>query len=164
MIYFSFFEIINSVIMAVAYGLFFPFIPSLLLLVEAFTSSCFDILRSIGQGKKNRYKFKLKKEHPKKTFVVLNIVLFFLGFILLSYIALDGVIRIYLLIIVFASFYLSKIHIFCYFEKLLEAFVTFIIHVFSAFFEVISYPPRKVFSILRKIIKKRDLLSPKIKK
>ena len=73
-------------------------------------------------------------------FTIFSILLFALGFSVLSYISLDGQIRIYMLILSSAVFYLSKITFLDIFARLILAVFKWILSLLSIVLRVLVYP------------------------
>ncbi len=121
MIYFTAGEIFRSLIYGAIYGVLCAL---LCFFIRAFRLILKDVVACVRQiffWKKISDKIILDGSFdnisPSSAGVIVEIVSFTLGFILLSYIALDGLIRVYLLITVSASFYLSKMAIFGVFKR-----------------------------------------------
>lgn len=141
-------EIFLSIIYAVLYGGFFAFGYSVLLTVNSLIKSSSDIMLGILRFDKifplPRYKSLLNSQKHGPIIAFLSIVFFSVGFVLLSYLSLDGIIRLYMLVLSFASFYLLKITIFDFLRRL----TTFI---FDYMIMVCALPVRFVVLLLKKL-------------
>lgn len=122
MISFNIYEILLSIGYAAGYGVAYSAIFSLFLLLRAMIISLAEIMVTIFKFEKifplPCFKNLIKPCNRGAVFTFLSVVIFTLGFITISYFALDGVIRIYMLIFAFASFYLSKFALFDFLNKL----------------------------------------------
>lgn len=118
MITFSIREIIFSALSAVIFGVVFSaFVCTLDMLIGVASSLPEFLIASVRFDKvfpPARLSVSARKRSVGPIYLFFCILIFALGFSLLSYISLDGEIRIYMLILSFASFYLSKIS-FCNF-------------------------------------------------
>ena len=105
-------EMFSSVIFALAYGAIFAIFLSFIVILKQSISLMLDMLKTTLDFEKifPLPSFgKMKINHKSNTFIsVVSIFLFAVGFSLLSYLSLDGQIRLYMLVLSFASFYLSK--------------------------------------------------------
>ena len=81
---------------------------------------------------------------------ILSIALYWLGFCLLSYLALDGELRLYMLVLSFASFYLSNFAFSAFFTKLFLYFSRVFLIVLSLVFRMIFAPIKAFCSALKK--------------
>lgn len=88
--------------------------------------------------------------------ILLYVLIFGIGFSLTSYIALDGEIRLYMLIFSFASLYLSNIVFFNFLKKLLS-------YIYSLLLRALCIPIRIICAGI-KLLKRRIILSLKINK
>ena len=101
MIYFTAYEIIRSVLSALLYGLLFAFFVCFVeLCLGVSRNGVKSLFNSLVLGKIIKRNNLLGEEKKTGAFLTfLFIILFSLGFILLSYLVLDGAIRFYTLII-----------------------------------------------------------------
>ena len=116
MIYFTSREIFESILGAIIFGLM---------------CSMLDCIRSI-------FCTACHKASSALTFI--EIIFFGIGFILLSYAFLDGEVRGYMAIIVFASFYLSKMTFLCVFEKILVKLFSLLLIFIKNLGKILSIP------------------------
>ena len=157
--YFSLREILYSLLYAIIYGA----VSALIFCV--FRSAriiLYDIRKSVGllikYDKIYQVRFtedpgKSREMHPTELF--LSIVFLFVVYILLSYHALDGVIRLYMLITFFASFYLSKIVISAFLDKIVGRIVRLIFSLFIVAFRFATFPAcRLLLKLKGKFVKK----------
>ena len=116
MIAFTLGEILSSLIYAAIYGAVFSAVYSgIKLLCDTVLSIpglignifVYESIFHLPNFRKNIVRRKIGS-----IFTLLLIILFTLGFVLISYLTLDGVIRLYVLFVAFASFYLSNF-VFC---------------------------------------------------
>ncbi len=153
MIGFNIGEIFNSVIYAFAFGVIFSVAFSLCRLVRGMLASILDVTSEFIKFSKIFPLPNFKKFiNPKKNgavFSFLSIIFFTLGFILISYLSLDGTIRIYMLIVSFASFYLSNFT-FC---EILSKILLCILNLFLKFLCLIF---RIIASPIKMILKRRN--------
>lgn len=158
MIAFTTGEILLSVIYALIFGAGFAVLTSAvdMLLGVALTLPtfarevfCFDRILpppKLSQAGTGRKKGAL--------YIFLCVILFAIGFSLLSYVSLDGQIRIYMLALAFASFYLSK-SVFCDFlTKLFLSLFKLILSGLTVVLRLIISP----FFIILKAVKKADTI------
>lgn len=113
MITFSIRELLSSALFAVIFGVgFSAFVCTLDILIGAASTLPEFLIASVRFDKvfpPARLSVSARNRGGGPIYIFLCILIFALGFSLLSYISLDGEIRIYMLILAFASFYLSKI-------------------------------------------------------
>lgn len=150
MMTFSFAEILRSVFYAIIYGCIFEFCVLVIKLIKGVIEVAGESFQSIIHFKKLMPLpsfSEIKTTDNLGPFLSAALILSFsLGFSLLSYIALDGEIRIYLLLISFASFYLSKFVFFVFLNKLLIRIFRFIFIIFSLAIRLIILPFKTMFS------------------
>ena len=112
MMTFSAGEIFSSVVYALIYGIAFAMMLSAIKAIKEGVSSSFEYLKKVSSNDNIFSLPRLKRvDFIHRTSAVahaLSILLFAVGFSLLSYLSLDGQIRLYMLILSFASFYMSK--------------------------------------------------------
>ena len=109
MIGFTLDEIIGSVFYAICYGFIFSLVEFLLTLsYKIFTKVAYQLTEKFKKGDNTRKKTESIHKKADKL-LPLKIFLFGIGFCLLSYIALDGEVRIYMLILSSASLFISKL-------------------------------------------------------
>lgn len=152
MINFSLEEITRSILYASSFGILFSFIytgvrlfKSILLTIPEFIRELFvfDRLFYTPDFKKSMI---LMKNGRLMTFI--SILLFSLGLVTVSYLSLDGEIRIYMIVFSFASFYLANI---VFFRILLKA----IIFILDLFLRVICIALRMMIFPFRKLFRKK---------
>ena len=141
-------EIFFSILCAIIFGFGFSFLTSMLLIIREIAHAFGSIMKKSLTYEKILPPPSIKSikinQAAWSVVTVLWVVLFMLGFSILSYVALDGEIRLYMLVLSFASFYLSKSIFFVYFGKLL-------IYLFGIIFSLISIMTRIIITLVRKI-------------
>ena len=154
MITFGLVEILRSVLMALCFGIGYAIVISF--------SSCI-----LGAGKMIRSGFcRIVRFNEKislsefadlkilrnngATFTFLSVLTFAVLFVLLSYISLDGEIRIYMLALFFASFYLSNFVFSKTFNKIALLFIRVILNVVAFAIRVIILPIKAIFGFFKK--------------
>ena len=105
-------EILHSIIYALLYGLAFSFFNFCFDIANTFFLSIFYRVKIVRKEDNNDIVLAKNRTGLGGFLVFMKIFLFSLGFMVLSYVALDGVVRIYMLVLCFASFYLAKNMIF----------------------------------------------------
>lgn len=155
MMTFSAEEIFSSVIFALAYGAIFAVIFSLTVVLKEILAVSFAMLKSSLRYDKifplpSLKNVKISNKSGALISVV-SIFLFAVGFSLLSYLALDGQLRLYMLILSFASFYLSKIAFSDIFSRVIFfAFrISFILIIFVI--RLVLWLPKRIFNLLQLI-------------
>ncbi len=122
MISFSIHEILLSLGYAAGYGVAYSAIFSLCLLLRAIIFSSAEIVAEIFKFEKlfplPSFKKHIKLSDRGAVFSFFSVIIFALGYVLISYFALDGVVRIYMLVLAFASFYLSKFALFDFLSRI----------------------------------------------
>ena len=163
MMSFSLDEILVSIVSAFVYGLIFAFCISLALIIKSLIKGLPCIIREMLF-----YEKLLPLPQPMRPtgdekngpFLLCgSIFLFALGFSLLSYFSLDGEIRLYMLIISFASFYLSNFVFFKTFNKIALLFIRVILNVLAFAIRVIILPIKAIFGFFKKKSLTKDLKS-----
>ena len=148
-------EIFSSVIFALAYGTIFAVILSLTVVLKESLAVSFAMLKSSLRF----YKIfplpslkNLKISNKSGALIsVVSIFLFAIGFCLLSYLTLDGQLRLYMLTLSFASFYLSKIAFFDIFSGVIffGFRISFILIIFVI--RLVLWLPKRIFNLLQLI-------------
>ena len=112
MMTFSAGEIFSSVVYALIYGIAFAMMLSAIKAIKEGIYASLEYLKNLSWNDRIFSLPSLKRVNfIHRTSAVahaLSILLFAVGFSLLSYLSLDGQIRLYMLILSFASFYMSK--------------------------------------------------------
>ncbi len=144
MIYFTAGEIFRSMLYGAIYGALCAFLFVLLTVSRLVIRDVALCFRQIFVYKNIRDKIRLEASCDNvcqsSAGVIFEIILFTLGFILLSYLALDGLIRGYMLAIVFASFYLSKMAFFDYFKMIILKVLRFLLVFFTSVLRILLFP------------------------
>ena len=152
MIAFTYGEIVSSILLAILYGCLYAVLFSLVCLIVNMVLSLPKIIRDTLSFDKilPPPSFKnLKTDNSCGGFLsFICVILFTIGFLLLSYLALDGVIRIYMLILSFASFYLSKITFTEFLSRLFMAAFRRILSLLSIVVRVVIWPLKRLFYML----------------
>lgn len=158
MIYFTADEIGRSLLIALAYGVFFCLIISLFDVIYGTIKDLFYSLKQIIVYEKitsevNFVELKIKKEGSAAG-VFVSVVLFFIGYILISYMTLDGCVRIYMLIVSSASLFLLKLIICDKFVFLMRKILRSVICGFVIALRTLLYPLCRFYQKIRsKIVK-----------
>ena len=112
MILFDYNDVLLSMLYALIFGFSFAFVYSIILLIKRALVSLPSIVKDVFFLQKSitakSFDYLLNNVIPGRLLLAFSIVIYGIGFFLLSYVVLDGQIRIYMLIISFAAFYLSK--------------------------------------------------------
>ena len=142
MIGFSGREILLSILYAAIYGAIFCVVIEL---VKTFIRVCKAMPKILCSDFKN-IKYYMLKEAEGDVFAFLCVFSFFLGYLLLSYFSLDGQLRLYMLIISSAVYFLSKMT----FLKPLKSAISV---VFAWIFFLFCFPIRSVSKFAGKMLK-----------
>ncbi len=153
MMHFTSGEILISLLYAVVFGIgFFVF----------YTSACifkYELVRLIGVLP-STFRYDKILEKPTKIqgrcekqqgviFAFMSVIIFAIGFILLSYYALDGCIRVYLLLFALSSFFIPKV---LFYEKIALIFEWIFEALFYALiivFRIAAWPFLRLFLYLK---------------
>ncbi len=153
MITFSFEEILFSILAALCYGLIFSAGLSLFLVI---IRVAFSIPVAAGEIYRFEKIFPLPKfkgintERKCGTVTwILAIAAYWLGFCLVSYLALDGEIRLYMLVLSFASLYLSNSAFSVFFTKLFSYLLRIFLIVLFLFFRLLFAPIKVLISFVK---------------
>ena len=157
MISFSINEILVSIGYAAGYGVAYSAIFSLCLLIRALIFSLSNILSDIFRFEKifplPSFKKHIKLSERGAIFSFLSVIIFALGFILISYFALDGVVRVYMLFFAFAAFYLSKFVLFDFLNKIFVWFFDKLLMLLCLFLRISFAPIRSLFKFVKSRLK-----------
>lgn len=127
-------EILLSVVYSMIYGVIFSSFYSFILVTSSMVKSIPIVLKKILVFDKllpaPKTRSCITKSSGKIT-AFLSVIAFALGFSLLSYIALDGQIRIYMLVLSSASLYISNFVFFGIFEAVISSVFDIVIFVIS---------------------------------
>ena len=157
MISFTTEEVLFSLLCGVLYGFVFSLFNELIGIFVTFIFANAKLFRSILKYENifEKNEFLIRKKREYSSFLTATIiVLFFFGFILLSYITLDGVIRLYLLFVSFAAFYLSKITVCKMIGGVLLRLLNLLFSVFLISFRILLLPFRKIYVYINRILSK----------
>ena len=139
-------EILYSVLYALVYGagfaLIYRFVSLLFRMLKSIPSICSDALFSKDNFKFNNTFDYVKKQNVGAIYRFLSVIAFALGFILLSYLALDGEIRLYMLILSTASVYLVNLAFSVVFNRLFVFLINALVFAFVFVIRVIFLPLR----------------------
>ena len=153
MISFSINEIHLSIGYAAGYGVAYSAIFSLCLLLRAVIFSLSKILSDIFKFEKifplPSFKKHIKLSERGAVFSFLSVIIFTLGFVLISYFALDGVLRVYMLVFAFASFYLSKFALFDFLNRLFVWIFDKLLMLLCLFLRISFAPIRFLFKFIK---------------
>lgn len=157
MIYFSLSKVIFSIFHALIYGILFGFICSVFKYIPPVLKNIIIIPKSliVYSGPISSYRFIKNRDKKATAFgnlaVFFKIVLFSLGFILLSYYSLDGEARFYLVVFSLIGVKLSRILSVLLYALLLP--IKRILYFLLIFLRIILYPLKIiVYFILKKYI------------
>ena len=140
---FSYSEILFSVCSAIIYGFVFSFFCCIVDNILCFAKNLLTIPRMVASyeiiwRKPGYLNFKTIKNG--RVYIILRIFLFAIGFMLLSYLALDGQVRLYMLALSSASYLVSKIAFFGFFEGILFWIFDKLFLFFVIFLRFTSFP------------------------
>ena len=144
MIAFTTEEILLSIIYSIGFGVMFSCLYSASLgLISLLKSGSkifafFMVSASPFDGFKQKWGFRTYSPGPVHSF--LSIILFAIGYSITSYVSLDGEIRLYTLIVSFASFYLSNSAFSIILNKIFLKFLSLILALFSCSVRLILSP------------------------
>ncbi len=152
-------EILLSVLYAIIYGCFFALLLSALLLIKGVIKGGRESLISVIRFDKifplPSFSQIQASENPGAFLSAASIILFAVGFSLLSYFSLDGEIRLYMLILSFASFYLSKFVILGIFKKIFTRLIRLIFIALSFVLRIFILPLRDIVSACAELFKRK---------
>ena len=152
---------LTSILFAIIFGVLYAILYSVVYLLKSTFGCIPSIIREIVSLKKilplPRFEYLSTEGRLGGFLTSLSIILFGLGFSILSYVSLDGQIRIYMLFFSFASFYLSKkafLNIFIrFFFLLLRCFLK----AFSFIFRAIILPIKMIIHYILRKVKKQSI-------
>ena len=155
MMTFSTEEVFSSVIFALAYGAIFAIILSFIVVVKESLTVMLDMLKTTCGYEKifplPRFKG-VKISYKSSAFIsVIAVFLFAIGFSLLSYMSLDGQLRLYVLILSFASFYVSKIAFFDIFSRVILLALKAFFIIIALIVRVALWLPKRLYNHLNLI-------------
>ena len=145
-------ELFTSVIFALAYGAIFAIAFSFIVVVKESLSVMIDMLKSALRYEKilplPRFN-NVKNDFKPGAFIsVIAVFMFAVGFSLLSYMALDGQLRLYMLILSFALFYLSKNAFYDIFSRVTLFGLKLFFIIFAFALRVVIWLPKKCINQL----------------
>ena len=154
MMHFTFSEILQSLFHSLIYGVIFYLIYKLISTVLTFFRTLPNIIYRILHFSKSQKVTSLincsEKQKCCGTLVSVYFIIFTIGFLLLSYYSLDGIMRAYTLLISLSSFFLCK----RLFDKIFDSVFGFIFGAIFYCLGLILCPIRRFFSfIYRKFTK-----------
>ncbi len=148
MITFTYKEIADSILYAILYGVSFAVFYSALVLVRSIFYSLPDIVKKTVKFDKifplPNFSHVGKSTKTGKILSFISPLLFCLGFCVLSYISLDGIIRIYMLILSSASFYLAKIAFYEFFIRIFLLIFRLVLQSFTIIARCLILPIRQI--------------------
>ena len=151
MISFSHQEILVSLAYAVAYGVTFSALLALVKLILrialALPGFLYDTLSFTKILPREDFKGRINLMENGKVFDFLGVIIFTLGFILISYLSLDGEIRIYMLLSAFAAVYLSNLVFYGIFIRFFLFLFDIIFGLLCIAIRLIIYPFMKLYRI-----------------
>lgn len=154
MISFTSGEILLSLLYSLVYGVLFFIFYTLICLLK----NEVGLLKSLPESiirydkileKPIKMRGRIAKEQSPDV-VAVSIIAFALGLVLLSYYALDGCVRIYLIIVSLTSFFAIKSLAFDKIFILLTSIFGFLIYLFTIALRIIIFPFLRLFSFFRK--------------
>ena len=145
-------EILLSVLFSAIYGVVFSVIYQLLITLFHVLKSTPDLIINILKSSKilpaPDVKCLVKDQKVGGGFAFFSVILYFLGFLLLSYLSLDGQLRLYMLVISSASLYISNLT-FCVFLKELALFLlNLIVLLLSTVLRLVILPAKRLISFI----------------
>ena len=147
-------EILLSALYALIYGGGFSFVYQLLIIlvrtVKAMPSLAVEILNADKIFPSPRVKNAINKGKEGALFAFFSVVLFFIGFQLLSYLALDGQLRIYMLALSSAAFYITNLAFYTFLRIICITLFDIIILLLSTAVRVLVLPVKKVASLIKR--------------
>ena len=157
MIGFSFEEIYGSMLYAITWGAVFCAAFSLCGLILGIVGSFGRICRVIFVYEKifappTKEELKIVPRYNALLSFV-SVLIFTLGFAVVSYFSLDGVIRLYMLILSFASFYLSKIVFFDFLNKAIGFILSSAFLLLCPLVRLLIYPVKLLVRSAKRMIK-----------
>ena len=168
MINYTFTKIFHSLISALIYGGIFPFFCTMCRITRLYfgmiISAIYDAFFCRGRffSKPDLYKFNKQRRSSRflsELSAFFLVVLFFIGIIFLSYLTLDGDIRVYLVIIAFFAFLLSEKLLSRFLIKILCVGFEMFLYVFTVILRIIILPFKIILSFLSKILHKTSILT-----
>lgn len=142
-------EILISALCALAFGIVYSVIHQLALILSRVFKSLPDIIREIMQAEKllppPSVKERVKEEKEEGVFAFFSVIGFAIGFLLLSYYALDGQLRLYMLIISSASLYFANSTFFVFLRGLSTLLLDFFLFVLSTLLRLLIIPIKRLF-------------------
>lgn len=163
---FSIQETYYSILSAAVYGCFFSFLCTICYLLTEYAKMLFFALKCTviydGSLFSHLSKSDIKKEADggleSEIFAAIKTVIFFLGLLLVSYVSLDGDIRIYVVAVAACTFYLSDKLLVRFFTRALIFLFDKFIYVLTVFLRIILFPLRLIFVFAYKKLHKSRLL------
>lgn len=141
-------EIFSSVIFALAYGAIFAIFLSFTVILKQSIALMLDMLKTTPDFEKilPLPSFgKIKISYKSGVFIsVVSIFVFAVGFSLLSYLSLDGQLRLYMFILSFASFYLSKTAFLGIFSRAILFVVKVLLFLLVLAIRILLWLPKRV--------------------
>ena len=157
MIFFTIEEYFYSAIYALGLGIaysaalsFLQSIMSLFRILPTFFYEIFNYSHLFAPFKVDRHLLKIRNK-KSAIGVFISILSFSFIFLLISYVTLDGVLRIYLLIVLFASFYVSNFAFSSAFAFLFSWLVTILL-------TLIAIPIRLIYAMFKVIVNNKLIL------
>ncbi len=158
MIWFSADELLASIFSSLIYGGFFAFLVCFLSLLSTLLSN----------GRLTLAKALMPKGKPIKpsalttearggissALIIILIVLFTVGYILLSYYALDGSVRVYTLVLSLASLFLTRFLVSSSLSRIVLFLINRILSIMGLLLYIILFPYRVIYC---KILKKKEV-------
>ena len=163
---FSIQETYCSILSAAVYGCFFSFFcTTCYLLIEYAKMLIFALKCSfIYDGslftrlEKNDDNKKTRSGLETEIFAAIKTVIFFLGLLLVSYVSLDGDVRIYVVSVAVCAFYLSNKLLVRFFTRVLIFLFDKIMYALTVFLRIILLPFKLIFVFAYKKLHKSRLL------
>lgn len=149
---FSFEEIISSVLYALIYGagfsIFYMLISLFFVMIRAFRQVFVEIISFDKILPSPTVKIDNTESGGGGFFAFLSVVLFFVGFLFLSYFTLDGVIRFYMLVLSSASVYILYSAFYGFLRKVIVMIFNHILFLFSTIVRLVIFPVKHIFYII----------------
>lgn len=171
--FFTFYEIINSLLAAAVYGILCGCLYRASACILTLAVKTLGIPRDIAlifRKLSLKHSFYLSRQNPKLTyskiwtnlFDFITFLLFGIGLVFLYYVFLDGVFRIYVLLAVALGFLLAKSTVGKYFSIALRTLYSYVYCILLLFLGVFLLPFKRLFEYISKLA--RHIFTPFMEK
>lgn len=153
MMHFTSSEILISLLYAVVFGALFFILYSAVSILKYELGRLIDILPTVFQYDKILEKPTKKQGRNENqeggAFAFMSVIIFALGFVLLSYYALDGCVRIYLLLFALSSFFIPKALLYEKIALIFEWVFEVLFYALIIAFRIAAWPFLRLFLYLK---------------